>query len=328
MRHKQSCVRHEKEETETLKLNRKEILASAHRNFTRYFWIYISAAAILFIASGIDEYTDVIAGVQNLILSVKKGIFNAEQITDINSELWSLMLSGGGLGFFGIVISLFAANPLRVGVAGLFLKGINEAPEIKTIFNVFKQRYMNIVGVTIVAELVVEILTVAISLVYSFALAVPIGVVSVAAGVAGRNVFIAACVLLILVAIGITALYLMWLMNMRYNFYFVSYILSENPSFNFSAAYITSKRLACGRKLEIFKTELAVLAGKALALLVPYTLFAIGIFMTLCDRNGLDFIFAAVLSLVPCACLDIYLSAYREAIRARIYRAINIGIAM
>ena len=302
-------------------MNRKEILRDSFKKTKQFFWIYLAAVAILFIASGIsDGIFGSFDSLNRFLLSMRSGIFTYENIMDTNSEVWSVMTAKRGLlsnsGIVGFLAALFVANPLSVGISRLFLQ---DRPDLSAMSSVFKSNYWQLVKVTFVYNFLLSIIFTAISAVYMVAAYLGIGMLALSA----EQLSILTALGVIVYELIVLALYIVWIINIKYNFSMIPYILAEEPECSFTECYSRSRMMVRSKKKKLFSIDFCVSVWAWIAVIIPTALVCLGTIMWLEGIGGMSCMILGIFLIIPALLINIFVSVFKNAVWAKIYTKLN-----
>jgi len=299
----------------------REILKAAHKDVKKHFWMYLAVVLLFGVISGfVDGAGQMFANISNLIASLRTNMLG-------NYSLAPDMLLGttavaGGLGFFGVVISIFLINPLEVGLSKFFLEGTKDKPKWETLFSIFSNRYINVVGVMLLKNLLLGALTFAISFAFLFLIMICASVIAVVFEylyIPVMAVRITVAAFCSVVALAAFVVYIALLVNISYNFSMINYIVSENTEMSFSECYNLSKQIVKGNKFKIFKVDFVYSFIVMLAIFVPCFLIISGALIAEYDNFGIALLLAGLLAIIPVLFLNLFVSLFQKSAWANMY---------
>ncbi len=306
-----------------MEINRKEILKESFGKTKSYFWIYLAAMLIFSIVSGIgDGVIDSFNSLNRFLISMRSGLFSYENIMDRSSEFWTVMRTGGGflqnIGIVGLLITIFAANPLEVGLSKLFM---SDKPDFSLLTDGFKKNYGQLVKTTFVINLLLTLIVTALTTVYMVAVFAGLGVIMLAFG--DMNSGIIPAVTVLVYSLILMAAYLFFVINISYNFAMTTYILADNPECSFTECYAKSRNMVKGRKKKIFAVDLTFCIFTFAAVLFPVVLLTVGAIMMLEGIGGMSCMILGMFLIIPAVLISLFVSVFRKSAWAEIYKALK-----
>lgn len=168
-----------------------------------------------------------------------------EAIELISSNMLQFMGMYAFAAVMSVVVGIFITSPLSVGIRRFFMDATDGRTDISNILYGFRHSYINVVKVLFFRSLFVFLWTMLV-----FGVGYGIAVVFVVM----NNVYIATAIILLTV-IGSIAMGIV----KSIQFFFVEFLLAENPGVNFRETLRKSKEMIAGEKFSVFVLKLSFL---------------------------------------------------------------------
>ena len=303
-------------------MNRKEILAKSRTDMKENFGVLLGAVLIVYLAVLVFELLPLVGLFWRFMITLSSGLFTSEQILSRDSDFWSVLQlenSLGGGGIIGIIITYFLVNPLSVGVNRVFIDAADKKASIKSIMVPFKTNYINIVKNMFLSNIFYQLIIFGLGI----AMFVILWLLSVPVLLLAKYTLFTG-IFYVLLSLALYAGFMALAIKFSYNFSMIPYlIVDSNEKFNFSHVYNISKNMAAGRKLGIFKIDISISIWAVISVFIPAALIGAGVFMALNHMDGAMLAGIGALLVIPMIFINLYLSVYRGAAWANIYKKIK-----
>lgn len=301
---------------EIKRMKKKKVLKESFARTKKFFWVYLAAVFVVFVVTGIGNgITESFSSLSRFVLSMRNGLVTYGNIIDINSEFWNVMTDGRiqGIGTAGFLVTLFAANPLAVGLCRMFL---SEKPKLSDLTAHFKSNYRHTVVTMLIYNICISAMTTAVTVIYLGVMAGGVVIFTALYQFSTYGYWLAS---LIFFVIFTAFLYFMVVINLSYDFLLIPYLLAQNPQKKFMELFKRNRKLARLHKGGMFLTEFVFLAAEALVVCLPMMLISFGLVRMYLGVGGNSLTILGLFAIIPSMLATIFISVFRKSAWAGIY---------